>query len=82
MHNGKIEIKVEGASQEQLLKYKEILTVLLQKGALDGVRNGQTILHFDAQGTFQGVELSYWPWKRRGGQERGPGFHSFDGRSN
>jgi len=61
----KIEIKIEGATREQLIKYTEILTILLDKGALDGVKGGQTILHWDSEGKFQGVQLSYWPWRKR-----------------
>lgn len=61
----KIEIKIEGATIEQMKKYTEIFTVLLDKGALDGVRGGQAIIHFDAEGDFQGVQLSYWPWRKR-----------------
>lgn len=60
-----IQIKVEGASPEQMQKYTEIFSVLIAKGALDGVRGGQAIIHFDADGSFQGVQLSYWPWRRR-----------------
>ena len=63
----KIEIKIEGATKEQMDKYTEILTVLISKGALDGVKGGKTILHWDADGHFQGVELDYWPWRRRKG---------------
>lgn len=55
---------------EQIRKYLEIVQVLLDKGALDGVKNGKAIIHFDSQGTFQGVQLDYWPWKRRSGKER------------
>lgn len=61
----KIEIKIEGASQEQIERYQEILTVLISKGALDGVKGGSTKIHFDADGVFQGIELDYWPWRRR-----------------
>ena len=61
----KIDIKIEGATREQLIKYTEILTILLDKGALDGVKGGQTILHWDSEGKFQGVQLSYWPWRKR-----------------
>ena len=61
----KIEIKIEGATREQLIKYTEIFTVLLDKGALDGVRGGKTILHFDGEGRFMGVQLDYMPWRRR-----------------
>lgn len=46
-------------------KYTEILTVLIEKGALDGVKGGKTILHWDAEGTFMGVSLDYFPWRRR-----------------
>jgi len=60
-----IDLKVEGASSEQIDKYKEIFAVLLEKGALDGIRGGSAILHFDANCIFQGVELNYWPWRRR-----------------
>lgn len=61
----KIELKIEGASPEQIRRYTEILTILLTKGALDGVRGGSTIIHFDGEGVFQGIELDYWPWRRR-----------------
>ena len=61
----KIEIKIEGVSKEQLEKYAEILTVLISKGALDGVRGGKTILHFDADGNFMACQLDYTPWRRR-----------------
>lgn len=61
----KVDIKIEGASKEQMEKYTEIFTVLLAKGALDGVRGGKTILHFDGEGRFMGVQLDYMPWRRR-----------------
>lgn len=61
----KIQISIEGATKEQLEKYTEIFTVLLAKGALDGVKGGKAILHFDADSQFMGVELDYWPWRRR-----------------
>lgn len=50
---------------QQMQKYGEVLTALIQSGGLDGVRGGQTIIHFDQTGTFMGVQLSYWPWKRK-----------------
>lgn len=61
----KIDLQVAGASQEQIEKYKQIFSVLIEKGALDGVKGGQAIIHFDAMGIFQGVQLDYWPWRRR-----------------
>ncbi len=44
---------------------QEILSALLKSGGLLGVKGGKTILHFDAQGTFMGIELDYWPWRKR-----------------
>ena len=61
----KIDLQVAGATTEQIEKYKEIFSVLLDKGALDGVRNGSVILHFDGNCVFQAVELDYRPWIRR-----------------
>ena len=61
----KIQVQIEGASREQMERYTEILTILLDKGALDGVKGGSTILHFDGDGRFMGVELDYWPWRRK-----------------
>jgi hypothetical protein len=50
---------------ERLRMYEEIITALVSSGGFDGVKGGQTILHFDANGIFMGVQLSYWPWKRK-----------------
>lgn len=58
-------LQIEGATEEQIEKYKEILNILLEKGALDGVRAGSTTIHFDPQGDFAGIELAYWPWRKR-----------------
>jgi len=69
MDIGKITIDIENVSQERLKKYAEILHILITKGALDGVRGGKAIIHFDAQGEFQGVQLDYWPWRKRSQQK-------------
>lgn len=61
----RIKLEVEGANEEQMQKYHEILFALISCGGLSGVKGGKTILHFDADGVFQGVELDYWPWKRK-----------------
>lgn len=50
---------------ERTKVYEEIIGAVVESGGLDGVKGGQTILHFDAIGQFMGVQLSYWPWKRR-----------------
>lgn len=52
-------------SPEKLEKIREIFTALVSSGGLTGVKGGKTILHFDAEGMFQGIELDYWPWRRR-----------------
>lgn len=52
-------------NQEDILKITEIITALVSSGGLTGVKGGKTIIHFDAEGHFMGVELDYWPWRRR-----------------
>ena len=63
----KIEIKnVENVGENpDLLKIQEIVGALITSGGLTGVKGGKTIIHFDAEGMFQGIELDYWPWRRR-----------------
>ena len=60
-----IRLTVEGASPQELERYQEILIALIQSGGLTGVKGGQTIIHFDANAEFMGVQLSYWPFRRR-----------------
>ena len=60
-----IELHIEGQTKEETEKYLEIFEVLIKSGGLSGVKGGKTILHFDGEGNFQGVELDYWPWRRR-----------------
>jgi len=50
--------------QDQILKYQEIIVALIGSGAFD-LKNGKAIIHFDADSTFQGVQLEYWAFKRR-----------------
>lgn len=52
---------------EQARNIQEIITALIQSGGLTGVKGGKTILHFDSEGSFMGVELDYWPYRRRKG---------------
>lgn len=54
-----------GMSKQDLNEITEILEALVASGGLTGVRGGQTIIHFDADGIFQKVELKYFPWVRR-----------------
>ncbi len=64
---GRIELRIEGVTEADAAKYQEILTVLISSGAL-GLKNGKAMLHFDADGTFQGVQLDYWAFRRRKGE--------------
>lgn len=51
--------------EKQIAHIQEILVALITSGGLTGVKGGKTLIHFDNNGTFMGVELSYWPWRRR-----------------
>ena len=62
---GKIELNIEGLTKEETLRHQEILHALVSSGGLSGVKGGQTIIHFDGEGNFQGIQLSYWPWRKR-----------------
>lgn len=64
MSVGTINLDIENISEEQTLKYQEILAILISSGALN-IRNGKAILHFDKFGTFQGVQLEYFAFKRK-----------------
>ena len=55
----------ENLKLEEVKKYEEILTALVRCGGLSGVKNGRTILHFDSNAEFRGIELDYWPWRKR-----------------
>ena len=61
---GEIKITLD-ADNEQIDKATEIFTALIKSGGLWGVKGGKTIIHFDGDGLFQGIELDYWPWRRR-----------------
>jgi hypothetical protein len=61
-----IELNIQrNLNDEEIKKAQEILVALVSCGGLYGVKGGKTILHFDAEGTFQGIELDYWPWRRK-----------------
>lgn len=60
-----IQINLQGGDESEVARCKEIFSALISSGGLSGVKGGQTILHFDANGEFMGVQLSYWPWRRR-----------------
>lgn len=60
----KLEMDID-CNLEDMKRIHEIFTALLATGGLSGVKGGQTVIHFDANGLFQGVQLNYWPWRRR-----------------
>lgn len=49
-------------------KFEVIFTELIKVGALTGVRGGKTVIHFDADGVFQAIQLDYMPYSRRRSQ--------------
>lgn len=61
----KLNLDFENITAEQKEKYEQIFTLLVQKGALDGVRNGKVVLHFGGLCDFQGIEFSYFPWRKQ-----------------
>ena len=52
-------------SLKEISDIEEIFLTLIKTGGLTGVKNGSTIIHFDHEGMFQGVQFDYWPWRRR-----------------
>lgn len=56
---------VGNLTSTQKLAIQEIVEALVTSGGLTGVRGGKTIIHFDADANFQGIELAYWPWRKR-----------------
>ena len=56
---------VGSLSPEQVQKFTEIFTALIASGGLTGVRGGKTIIHFGPNAEFMGIELDYWPFRRR-----------------
>ena len=61
----KIEIELKDYTPEEIQRFREIFNALITSGGLLGVKGGQTILHFGPEGEFMGVQLSYWPWRKR-----------------
>lgn len=62
----KLELDIDrDLDANEIERVKEVVSPLIKSGALFGVRGGKAIIHFDADGIFQGVELQYWPWRKR-----------------
>ena len=58
-------MKFDGYTQDEVDRVKEIFDALVLTGGLSGVKRGKTIIHFNEDGTFVGIQLDYFPWKRR-----------------
>ena len=41
----------------------KIFKLLVEKGALQGVRGGSTSIHFDKNAKFQSISFNYIAWK-------------------
>lgn len=67
-----INLEIGDNDQEQVTA---IFSALVTSGGLSGVKGGQTILHFDANGNFMGVQLNYWPWRKRSEKAFGASVH-------
>ena len=55
----------EDFDHSKIDQVKQIFNALISCGALTGVKGGKAVIHFDAEGVFQGIELDYWPFRRR-----------------
>ena len=60
----KIQTTIE-LDQQEILAIQEIFLALIRVGGLTGVRGGKTVIHFDGEGNFMGVQLDYMPFRRR-----------------
>lgn len=56
---------LENVPNLEVARYEEIVHALIQSGGFTGVKGGKTVIHFDGEGNFMGVQLDYWPWRRR-----------------
>jgi len=52
-------------TEQDIRNFEEIFSALVSSGGLTGVKGGKTIIHFDAEGLFQKIQLDYYPWNRR-----------------
>lgn len=63
MREGLINLVLDGITFEETERIREILHVLITSGGIH-VKNGQTIIHFDHDGTVQEIEVHQKRWKR------------------
>lgn len=63
METGLIEIKIDGITQPETFRLREVIHTLIGNGCLN-VRNGRVILHFDNDATLQQIEIEHIKWRR------------------
>lgn len=51
--------------EEKKRHFTEIFEALIFSGGLTGVKGGSTCIHFDGEGRFMGINLNYWPFRKR-----------------
>lgn len=56
---------VDVDNEYQAEEIGKIFKLLVDKGALTGVRGGSTNIHFDDKGIFKGIQFSYFVWRER-----------------
>ena len=64
MSIGTIKLDIADISQEDTIKYQEILAALVASGVL-GLKGGKATLHFDGGGQFMGIEVNFWSFRRK-----------------
>lgn len=57
-----IETAVDVESEYQAEDIAKIFKILVDKGALTGVKGGSTSIHFNAKAEFMGISFNYKPW--------------------
>lgn len=55
----------KGLTTEDKIRLEEIFNALIATGGLTGVKAGKTIIHFGGDGSFQKIQLDYYPWQKR-----------------
>lgn len=51
--------------EKELKQIADIVEILVTKGCLTRIRGGSANIHFNGEGEFMGVQLDYWPWRKR-----------------
>ena len=60
-----ITITVDVDSVYQADEIAKVFKLLVDKGAMSGVKGGQSIIHWDGDGKFKGISFDYWVYRER-----------------